>query len=263
MSLHHPFDADVFARAAARRALRHADPAGAGGVSPCRDRRCSRAKARRRSLAAWRAPERLAASAGWRERDAVLVDVPIFGEAGFGRRAGAARAAGRCRSRSVRSPRRAAAKARSSVAELAATATDTVALRGPMVPRHAFPPGIERSDLPHFAIGRDGLVDTGYACRIDPVSQVAWSSPGRRPASSASAAIASRCCDLLETIGRIDGGATLAALPDPLIGQRLIGNAADRDAMQAALDARSASIRSSPRPFASAASRYCARRAAG
>ena len=31
--------------------------------------------------------------------------------------------------------------------------------------------------------------------------------------------------------------ATLAALPDPLVGQRLIGNAADRDAMQAALDA--------------------------
>ena len=32
---------------------------------------------------------------------------------------------------------------------------------------------------------------------------------------------------LLETIGRIDAGATLAALPDPLIGQRLVGNAAD------------------------------------
>ena len=43
--------------------------------------------------------------------------------------------------------------------------------------------------------------------------------------------------DLQEMVGRIDGGATLAALPDPVIGQRLIGNAADRDTMQAALDA--------------------------
>ena len=48
------------------------------------------------------------------------------------------------------------------VAELAATETGTVALRGPMVPHHAFPPGIERSDQPHFEIGRDGFVDTGY-----------------------------------------------------------------------------------------------------
>jgi hypothetical protein len=34
-------------------------------------------------LAAWHAPERLAGSADWPERDAVLVDVSIFGEAGI------------------------------------------------------------------------------------------------------------------------------------------------------------------------------------
>ncbi len=52
-----------------------------------------------------------------------------------------------------------------------------------------------------------------------------------------SAAIVFRCCALLETIGRIDSGAALAALPDPLIGQRLVGNAADLQAMAAALRA--------------------------
>ena len=44
-------------------------------------------------------------------------------------------------------------------------------------------------------------------------------------------------CTLLATIGRIDGGAALAALPDPLTGQRLVGTAADLGAMAAALDA--------------------------
>lgn len=43
--------------------------------------------------------------------------------------------------------------------------------------------------------------------------------------------------DLKEIAGRVDGDATIAALPDPLVGQRLIGNAADRNMMQAALGA--------------------------
>ena len=43
--------------------------------------------------------------------------------------------------------------------------------------------------------------------------------------------------ELQEAVGRIDSGATLAALPDPVIGQRLIGNAANRDVVQAALNA--------------------------
>ena len=37
--------------------------------------------------------------------------------------------------------------------------------------------------------------------------------------------------------GRVDADATIAALPDPLVGQRLIGNAADSNMMQAALGA--------------------------
>jgi hypothetical protein len=43
--------------------------------------------------------------------------------------------------------------------------------------------------------------------------------------------------DLKEIAGRVDADATIAALPDPLVGQRLIGNAADRNMMQAALGA--------------------------
>jgi hypothetical protein len=53
------------------------------------------------------------------------------------------------------------------VAELMRTDTGTLAVRGPMVPHHSFPPGIERSGLPYFQVGRRGVVETGYACRID------------------------------------------------------------------------------------------------
>jgi hypothetical protein len=43
--------------------------------------------------------------------------------------------------------------------------------------------------------------------------------------------------DLQDVVGRIDGSATLAGLPDPLVGQRLSGNAVDRETIQAALNA--------------------------
>ena len=43
--------------------------------------------------------------------------------------------------------------------------------------------------------------------------------------------------DLQDTLGQIDTGATLATLPDPVLGQRLVGNAVDRYAVQAALNA--------------------------
>ena len=53
------------------------------------------------------------------------------------------------------------------VAELMRTDAGTLAVRGPMVPHHSFPPGIERSGLSHFQVGRGGVVEIGYACRID------------------------------------------------------------------------------------------------
>ena len=51
------------------------------------------------------------------------------------------------------------------VAEIARTAAGTLALRGPMVPRHAFPPGAERLAAPHLKADAEGFVDTCYPCR--------------------------------------------------------------------------------------------------
>jgi hypothetical protein len=232
--LHHPFDAGVLAEQ--RRdeecrtlvlpgpvALRLAD---AGALA--RDRGAT-------VLAAWRSPDRLANSPIWRERETALVDIPIFGEAGF---VAARRAAG---GRAAPIPFGPVVVPRGSpsalvVAELLRTAAGTVAIRGPMVPRQAFPPGIERSGLPHFRIDRFGLVDTGYTCRVDSATK-AMIVTGPPSGLVTVGGYRFALQELQEAVSRIDGAARLAALPDPLIGQRLIGNAGSRDAIQAALNA--------------------------
>ena len=233
--LHHPFDAEIFARQ--RRDDR------------CRTLILPAAVAFRLAetglfaregpttvLAAWHAPERLSDGAEWRERDAVLVDVPIFGEAGLiadaarrGRPAGV-------RFRLVRSLRRAMARARwrSSNSPRPRPAPWRCAARWCRAMR--FRPASSAPTSRILQIARDGFVDSGYPCRVDPVSK---SLVVTGPPSGIVNVGGYRfpLCALLETIGRIDAGAALAALPDPLTGQRLVGTAADLDAMAAALDA--------------------------
>jgi hypothetical protein len=231
--LHHPFDADVFARqfsdercgtliVPAPVAFRLAETGLFAREGPTT------------ILAAWHAPEHLGESANWRERDANLVDVAIFGEAGLiAARRGAGGRPAPVPFGPVLAPHDSADAVQ--VAELSTTMTGTVALRGPMVPRHAFPPGVERSDQPHFELGRDGAVDTGYLCSVDAVGKtVTVTGPPAGIVTIGSYRFP--LCGLLETIGRIDGDATLAALPDPLLGQRLTGTARDRQAMQLALN---------------------------
>jgi AMP-binding enzyme len=185
-------------------------------------------------IAAWRAPERLGTSAAWREADIVLVDVAIFGEAGLvpARRG----AGGKPRPMSagpVMAPRGGADGV--VVAELMQTDAGTVALRGPMVPHHSFPPGIENAGLPYFRVGPRGLVDSGYTCRVDSVTNaIAVTGPPSGIVSVGGYRFPLH--DLQEIIARVDDGAKVAALPDPVIGQRLTGNAANRGAIQAALN---------------------------
>ncbi len=123
-------------------------------------------------IAPWRAPERIAESPPWRFGDISFFDVPVFGEAGlFAARRGHDGKPLPVPLGPVAAPR---GRAGSIVlAELVHTPAETLGLRGPMVPHHAFPPGPERSGLPHFRIGAGGLIDTGYACRVDPATQAA------------------------------------------------------------------------------------------
>mgnify|MGYP003578806947 CR=1 FL=1 len=57
------------------------------------------------------------------------------------------------------------------LAEVARTMAGTLALRGPMVPKHAVPPGAERLNIPHLRAHPHGFVDTRYACPQEGFSQ--------------------------------------------------------------------------------------------
>ena len=117
-------------------------------------------------IAAWRSPERLALSPVWREPSAALVDVAIFGEAALvPSRRGVDGTPNALRLGPVLAQRDGGGGV--AVAELMRTGAGTLAVRGPMVPHHSFPPGIERSGLPYFQVGHRGVVETGYPCRID------------------------------------------------------------------------------------------------
>ena len=234
LSLHHPFAAEVFAR------QRRDERAGTLILPAAVAFRLAETGLFAREgpttvLAAWHAPERLAGSPEWPARDATLIDVAIFGEAGFvTSRRGVGGRPLPIPFGPVAAPRD--AKDGVAIAELGVTETGTLALRGPIVPRHVFPPGIERSDQPHLEIARDGFVDSGFPCRIDPLSQtLTVTGPPSGIVNVGSYRFP--LCSLLAMIGRIDSGAALAALPDPLTGHRLVGTAANLDGMAAALRA--------------------------
>ena len=185
-------------------------------------------------IAPWRAPERLATSAPWREGNIALVDVAVFGEAGLvPARRGPSGKPAVLPAGAICCPRNGTDGVR--VAELQVTDTGTVALRGPMIPHHIFPPGIEASGLPYFKIGDGGLVDSGYTCRVDPAA-AALVVTGPPPGLVSIGGYRFALDDLQDVVARADGGATIAALPDPLVGQRLVGSAADCDTILVVLD---------------------------
>jgi hypothetical protein len=232
--LHHTFNADLFAAQRqdegcstlilpAPVVFRFSESGLFGGENPAT------------LVAEWRAPDRLAASLLWHEKNTALVDVAVFGETGLvaGRRSEDGRPVPIPVGPAL-SPRQ--GRGAVAFAELKPSAMNTVALRGPMVPYHHFPRRVERSDLPHFAIGTDGYVDSGYACRVDPVRE-SLVVTGPPPGFITVGGYRFPLQRLLETIAKIDPAATLTAVPDPLVGHRLIGIASDTAAMRIALSA--------------------------
>ncbi len=183
-------------------------------------------------VGAWRSPERVAGSPGWRDGHVRLTDVHVFGEVGL-----VAAARGRdgkpaaipfgvvSGSRGV--------KGAIEVAEIAPTPAGTVALRGPMVPRAAFPPGAERGSLPYFKVAASGFVDTGYICRPNSATMVVTGPP------PGIVSVGGYRFNMRDAQGWVAGaessGGTLAVLPDSLCGQRLAGSAENPDAVRLAL----------------------------
>jgi hypothetical protein len=234
LSLHHRYDPEILARQRRDEACRTLVMPGALALHLAETGAFADID-RGAIIGAWRAPERLHDSPAWPASDLMLVDVPIFGEAGLlAARRGADGQPAPIPLGPVSAPRDGSGSV--IIAEVVATAAGRVALRGPMVPRHAFPPGIERTGLPDLEIDRTGLMDTGYTCRVEEGGKTLFMTGA--PAGMISVGgYRLPLHELQEAIGKIDSGATLTTLPDPVIGQRLIGKSANREVVQAALTA--------------------------
>jgi hypothetical protein len=180
----------------------------------------------------WRAPERMTGAPAWRQRLTAFIDVACFGETCVipTRRGGSGETAPLPLGL-VTAPR--GESGGRPLAELTLSRSQTLAVSGPMVPRQAYPPGTERSGLPYFKAA-DGVVDTGYPCRVDPDARtLTLTGPPAGIASVGGYRFALR--ELQRLISNIDSGGRIAALPDPFSGHRLAGAAEERGALRTAL----------------------------
>ena len=220
LALHHGFDAAAFA------AQCRNDPCDAmvvpGTLVPLlQDAGLLDSPTLKNVLAIWQAPERLSIAPTWRHPSARLIDMLAFGEIAL---------LGSCRGPTGRPeplpayemlvPRGQTGGAR--IAEMARTLTGTLSLRGPMVPRHAFPPGVEKFHGARLQADPGGFVDTNYACRIEQTSgSLAVTAPP--PGMVTIGGYHFVLSELTRLVKRIDAGSYLTALPDTLTGHRLAG----------------------------------------
>ncbi len=189
-------------------------------------------------IAVWPAPDRLGRTPAWRSSTTDMVDVQVFGEVGLiAARRGTGGRVGVVPFGPVTVPR--GSKGGVIVGEIRATANGTVAMRGPMVPRVAFPPGVERTALPQLKVAASGFVDTGFACWSDQ-GNAPLVVTGPPPGMVSIGGYRFLVRDLQDAIADVDPGATLAALPDAMTGHRLAGSAADPVGIRGALADRGA-----------------------
>jgi hypothetical protein len=183
-------------------------------------------------IAVWRTPELAAHAPAWRDTSTRLIDIHAFGEIGL---------IAACRGQGgkpaavpfgvVFAPR--GVKGAVAAIEITSTPAGTVALRGPMVPPAAFPPGAERGGPPYFKVAASGFVDTGYTCLPDSPAMVVTGPPSGIVSIGGYRFVLR---DLQEAVSRLEQGeGALAVLPDALAGHRLTGNAADPTAVYDAL----------------------------
>jgi hypothetical protein len=187
-------------------------------------------------VAAWRAPDRIAASASWDDPAVGLVDVPVFGETGvFAMRRGDDGRPAPLALGPLTSPRGVAGALH--VGEIAMTEAGTLGLRGPSVPKFPLPPEIDSVAKPAFAVGPDGLADTGFPCVADAATRaLTMSGPPAGIVGVGGYRFAARALGALAAEVAPDGRIT--PQPDVLAGARLAGSAPDAARMREALAAR-------------------------
>jgi hypothetical protein len=226
LSLHHAFDPEAFAT----QALEHE---GGTVVLPGPALRAlTKANSQCRPaaiVALWRSPDRLASESKWNAA-VKLIDVACFGETGL---IAAARGDNHM-------PKPIPAGAIGNIAATMRSTSGTLMLRGPMVPNSAFPPGIEDNSgqnfgAQHFAIDDQGFADTGYPCRTEN-DQIVLISPPAGVTSIGGYRLHQASFDA--AVAAIDTGATIVALPDAMLGQRLAGSSRDNNAFMTEMQVR-------------------------
>ncbi|MGD9845448.1 MAG: AMP-binding protein [Variibacter sp.] len=220
LTLHHPFDGEVLSRQMGEGADGLIVP---GPVASRITRDLSHSDTKR--IALWRDPQRLGGE--MLSDGEATVDVQAFGEAGI---VASRRNSDGTPGRFVVGPRRAPNGKTDApvVMQLGRTTSGTLALDGPMLPLP-----LSDATADHAASG-GALQDTGYPCRVDPLT-------GALTVTGAPAGqvhVGGYCFlmpVLQEQIARVAENGTLAALPDPLAGQKLAGAVSDPAAMRHAL----------------------------
>lgn len=222
LHLHHGFDADAFAEQCA--AIGGGAVVAPGSVVPALAE-AGHLDDMSHVLALWRAPERMAAAAPW-ERAALVTDIACLGEAAVcvGRRDAeglpAAVPLG-----SIRAPR--SATKGPIVLRTMRTRTGVLAVRGTMVPKAAFPLGIEQGSDAFFAAEKDGFVRTGFLCRSNAASKSVVIT-GTADGLANIGGYSFRAAEIEARLAKVDAQATLITVPDALLGQRLAGQGRDR-----------------------------------
>ncbi len=222
LHLHHGFDAPYFS------AQRSAIPGGAlvvpGPVLPPLIE-AGQLEGIAQVLALWRAPERLSGAPTWHD-DPTLIDVACLGEC-------AVYVAQRPRDgRPAAIPhglitRRGDDGAEVPVLETLRTKSGVLAVRGPMVPRGTFPPGANEADGAFFVPDVTGFVETSFVCRLD-VDQQGLVITGTAGGLTSIGGYSFRNPALDACVAKTDPNATIVAVPDALLGQRLAGRGRDR-----------------------------------
>ena len=231
LALHHAFDSEAFAASCAEH---QCDTVVLPGTmaTELNEAGLLAQKHLHNVLAVWRTPERLTTSAAWRHASAHLVDVQVFGEIGLI----AARRDVSGWPAALSIGRVAARYGDNTIvtAEIARSASGTLALRGPMVPRDPFPLDAAQNDKVNFKTDASGYADTGYPCRVERESgAVVLSGPPAGIVNVGGYRFAQR--ELKGLIGPAGKQATLTAFPDPYLSHRLVGSAGDRRAVRKTL----------------------------
>ena len=183
-------------------------------------------------IALWRAPEHMQQAEPSLHHNSVI-DVASFGEIGI---AAARRTAGAPSSlpcAAIAAPGGPADAV--PLVELARSAAGTLALRGPMVPVNGFPFGAK----PHPATAKTGFVDSGQLCRFAAGRDalIVTGPPAGMASVGAYRFVTHEIDELIESLGT---DTTLAVLPQEFTGERLAGQAADRDRVLQELQRRGA-----------------------